>query len=125
MERIARAYGIEGGARRGPAGTGRARRRRARHAGGARLRRISTRPATGSTARPPSPTWQHHAERGAIDPEEGLRRLDEIAALPHRFGAPGVIGGHMVLTIGLALILQPTPQGARQAAVVRRADRLG
>src|SRR6188768_343336 len=43
------------------------------------------------------------AERAAIDPEDGLRRLDEIASMRHRFGAAGVIGGHMVLTIGLAL----------------------
>ena len=57
------------------------------------------------------------AERAAIDPEDGLRRLDEIAAMRHRFGAAGVIGGHMVLTIGLALILQPTPEALGAAAV--------
>jgi uncharacterized membrane protein YjjP (DUF1212 family) len=60
---------------------------------------------------------QRLAERGAIAPAEGLRRLDEIAARPHRFGTLGVIGGHMVLTIGLALILQPTPQALGMAAV--------
>ena len=57
------------------------------------------------------------AERGAVDPEDGLRRLDEIATLPHRFGSVGVIGGHMVLTIGLALILQPTPDALVAAAI--------
>ena len=57
------------------------------------------------------------AERAAIEPEDGLRRLDEIAAMPHRFGVAGVIGGHVVLTIGLALILQPTPQALGAAAV--------
>jgi uncharacterized membrane protein YjjP (DUF1212 family) len=57
------------------------------------------------------------AERVAIDPDEGLRRLDEIAAFRHRFGAVGVIGGHTVLTIGLALILQPTPEALGAAAV--------
>ena len=57
------------------------------------------------------------AERAAIDPEDGLRRLDEIAAMRHRFGTAGVIGGHMVLTLGLALILQPTPEALAAAAV--------
>ena len=57
------------------------------------------------------------AERAAIDPEDGLRRLDQIAAYRHRFGTVGVIGGHMVLTIGLALILQPTPEALGAAAI--------
>jgi uncharacterized membrane protein YjjP (DUF1212 family) len=56
------------------------------------------------------------AERAAVEPEEGLRQLREIAHAPHRFGAIGVIGGHMVLTIGLALILQPTPEALGTAA---------
>ena len=56
------------------------------------------------------------AESAAIDPDDGMRRLDEIAAMPHRFGAAGVIGGHMILTIGLALILQPTPEALGTAA---------
>jgi len=57
------------------------------------------------------------AERAAVDPEQGLRRLDEIASMRHRFGAAGVIGGHMVLTLGLALILQPTPQALGAATI--------
>ena len=62
-------------------------------------------------------TLADDAERAAIDPEAGLRRLDEIATMRHRFGAVGVIGGHMVLTTGLALILQPTPQAVGAAAI--------
>lgn len=57
------------------------------------------------------------AEHGAVEPEAGLRRLDEIGTLPHRFGKVGEIGGHMVLTLGLALILQPTPQALGMATV--------
>ena len=57
------------------------------------------------------------AEHASIDPDDGLRRLDEIAAMPHRFGVTGVILGHMVLTIGLALILQPTREALGMAAV--------
>jgi uncharacterized membrane protein YjjP (DUF1212 family) len=57
------------------------------------------------------------AERAAVKPDAGLRRLDEIAAMPHRVGVAGVILGHMVLTVGLALILQPTPEALATAAV--------
>jgi hypothetical protein len=56
------------------------------------------------------------AEHASIDPDDGLRRLDEIHSIPHRFGVAGVIGGHMVLTIGLCLILQPTPEALGMAA---------
>ena len=45
------------------------------------------------------------------------RRLDEIATMQHRFGIVGVIAGHMVLTIGLTLILQPTPEALGLSAV--------
>jgi uncharacterized membrane protein YjjP (DUF1212 family) len=56
------------------------------------------------------------AEHAAIDPDDGRHRLDEIDSMPHRFGVAGVIGGHMVLTIGLCLILQPTPEALGTAA---------
>jgi len=58
------------------------------------------------------------AERGEVDPEDGLRRLDEIAKIQHRFGLVGVIAGHMVLTIGLTLILQPTPEALGLSAAL-------
>ena len=57
------------------------------------------------------------AEHAAVDAERRPAALDEIAAMPHRFGVAGVILGHMVLTIGLALILQPTPLALGMAAV--------
>ena len=57
------------------------------------------------------------AEHGLVDPEDGIRRLEEIAAMQHRFGLIGVIAGHMVLTMGLALILQPTPEALGLSAV--------
>ena len=57
------------------------------------------------------------AEHGAIEPADGLRRLDHIGDLRHRFGAVGVVGGHAVLTVGLALILQPTPVALVTATV--------
>jgi uncharacterized membrane protein YjjP (DUF1212 family) len=57
------------------------------------------------------------AERAEVEPVAGLHRLHAIARIPHRFGLAGVIGGHMVLTIGLALILQPTPEALGLSAV--------
>jgi uncharacterized membrane protein YjjP (DUF1212 family) len=48
------------------------------------------------------------ADRGAVQPEDGLRELTAAKALVHRFGPAGVVGGHVVITLGLCLILQPT-----------------
>jgi uncharacterized membrane protein YjjP (DUF1212 family)/uncharacterized membrane protein YjjB (DUF3815 family) len=48
------------------------------------------------------------AERGSVAPREGLDRLTAILGQAPRFGAVGVIGGHIVLTLGLALLLTPT-----------------
>ena len=48
------------------------------------------------------------ADRGAVAPEEGLRQLHEANALRHRFGRLGIVAGHVVITLGLCLILQPT-----------------
>ncbi len=49
------------------------------------------------------------ADRGAVQPEEGLRQLDAAKAMPHRFGRVGMVAGQVVITLGLCLILQPTP----------------
>ena len=48
------------------------------------------------------------ADRGAVHAEEGLRQLAEASALGHRFGRIGIVAGHVVITLGLCLILQPT-----------------
>jgi len=48
------------------------------------------------------------ADRGAVAPEEGLRQLHEANALRHRFGRLGIVAGHVVITLGLCLALQPT-----------------
>ena len=48
------------------------------------------------------------ADQGAVSPEEGLRELAEAKTLRHRFGPVGIVGGHVVITLGLCLILQPT-----------------
>jgi uncharacterized membrane protein YjjP (DUF1212 family) len=57
------------------------------------------------------------AERGAVQPAEGLRRLDEIRESVPRFGPVMSIGGYSVLAIGIALILEPAPYEMAAAAV--------
>ena len=49
------------------------------------------------------------ADRGAVRPQEGMRELEEARSLGHRFGPVGIVAGHVVITLGLCLILQPTP----------------
>jgi uncharacterized membrane protein YjjP (DUF1212 family) len=57
------------------------------------------------------------AERGAISPTDGLRRLAEIRQLRPRFGQLQSIAGYSVLTMGLCLILHPAPLDVAAAAV--------
>ena len=59
----------------------------------------------------------HDAERGAVRPDGGLRRLAEIRQLHPRFGPLQSIAGYSVLTIGLCLILHPAPRDVAAAAV--------
>jgi uncharacterized membrane protein YjjP (DUF1212 family) len=47
------------------------------------------------------------AERAAVVPSDGLRRLREIRDLPPRFGPIMSILGYVVLTIGICMILHP------------------
>ena len=83
----------------------------------------ATRRPTASTGRPRSTALARDAERAAIDPEDGLRRLDEIAAMRHRFGTLGVIGGHMVLTHRARADPAADAGGAGRRRRLRRADR--
>ena len=48
------------------------------------------------------------AEAGAISPAMGLERLNEIRRKGARFGKAGVIVGHAILSIGVAIVLAPT-----------------
>jgi uncharacterized membrane protein YjjP (DUF1212 family) len=72
------------------------------------------------------------AERAAVPPADGLRRLGAIWAERPRFRPLTAAAGHMVLAVGLGLLLQPTPTmvwaclvtgaivGIMKAAVQRR-----
>ena len=57
------------------------------------------------------------AEKRAVVPADGLRRLDEIRRLPPRFGPALSTAGYAVLTVGIALILHPAARDILAAAV--------
>jgi len=52
-------------------------------------------------------TLGENAQRGAVTPLDGLAQLNAILRKEPRFGSPGVVLGHTVLSIGLALVLMP------------------
>jgi uncharacterized membrane protein YjjP (DUF1212 family) len=58
------------------------------------------------------------AQRASIDPRRGLKRLAAIQRQKVRFGPIGHLVGHVILTLGLALILMPTPANLAAAAVL-------
>jgi uncharacterized membrane protein YjjB (DUF3815 family) len=57
-------------------------------------------------------------EHRRLDPQEGLDRLRSVQRLEPTFGWPLRTFGHAVLTVGLALLLQPTPTGVAVAFVL-------
>jgi uncharacterized membrane protein YjjP (DUF1212 family) len=58
------------------------------------------------------------AERGAVEPAEGLRALADIRAMGPRFGPAQSIVGYAILTLGLCLTLHPAPRDVAAAAVL-------
>ena len=58
------------------------------------------------------------AERGAVEPAEGLRRLVEIEEMRPRFEWWQSLLGYAVLSAGLCLVLQPTRGDVLAAAVL-------
>jgi len=58
------------------------------------------------------------AERGGLEPAEGIARLEEIRGTSSRFGPLPSVLGYMTLTIGIALILRPAPRDVAAAAVL-------
>jgi len=55
------------------------------------------------------------AEQGDVHPAEGLRRMDEIRAMEPRHGALVTLIAYMMMTVGLCLVLQPTPDDVAMA----------
>jgi len=58
------------------------------------------------------------AQRGAVPPAEGLAQLSEILRKSARFGITGTLVGHVILTLGLALVLMPSLPNLAAAAVL-------
>ncbi len=58
------------------------------------------------------------AQGGRLDLREGLERLSAIRRQKPRFGRQGLVFGHIILTIGLALVLMPTVPNVAAAAVL-------
>lgn len=58
------------------------------------------------------------APSGTVDPADGLAELDRIRKLDKRFPVWITVGGHAVQSIGLALVLQPTPWSLVGAATL-------
>jgi uncharacterized membrane protein YjjP (DUF1212 family)/uncharacterized membrane protein YjjB (DUF3815 family) len=58
------------------------------------------------------------AQRGEIPPKEGVDILSEIYRKPARFGPIGVVVGHTILTVGLAMILTTSAESIAATAVL-------
>jgi uncharacterized membrane protein YjjP (DUF1212 family) len=56
------------------------------------------------------------AQKAEVAPGEGLQRLSAILAQKARFGAAGIVVGHTILTVGLAIVLMPTAANLAAAA---------
>jgi len=57
------------------------------------------------------------ATRGDIDPDEGSRQVIEVMARPSKYRTLSTLAGHVVLTVGICLILQPTWSDVALAAL--------
>jgi uncharacterized membrane protein YjjP (DUF1212 family) len=58
------------------------------------------------------------AQKAQMAPSEGLQKLSVILAQKARFGAIGVVLGHTILTLGLAIVLMPTVANLAAAGVL-------
>ncbi|TWU29741.1 threonine/serine exporter family protein [Bythopirellula polymerisocia] len=58
------------------------------------------------------------AERGEVDPDEGLKSLTTILKKPARFGVAGAVVGHIILSVGLAMVLTTTLPNLAAAALL-------
>ncbi len=58
------------------------------------------------------------AQGARVEPAEGLLRLTTILQQKARFGRVGVVAGHTILTLGLALVLMPTATNLAAAVLL-------
>lgn len=50
------------------------------------------------------------ARNGKLTPAEGLRKLDAVWRMKHRYGDLGFVAGYLITTVGVGLMLRPTWQ---------------
>lgn len=58
------------------------------------------------------------ARNGRLSPTDGLRKLDAVWKMKHRYGDAGFVLGYLLTTIGIALILRPTWTGLGYVAAL-------
>jgi uncharacterized membrane protein YjjP (DUF1212 family) len=58
------------------------------------------------------------AQRGEVTPAEGLERLEGLLNKRPRFGPFGVVVGHTILSVGVALVLMPALRNIAAAAIL-------
>ena len=58
------------------------------------------------------------AQRGTLEPRDGLEQLAKILRKRPRFGIAGIVLGHTVLTLGLAILIMPTLTNLAAAALL-------
>lgn len=58
------------------------------------------------------------AQKAGIEPAEGLQRLTVILRQEARFGRAGIVVGHVILTVGVAMVLMPTLSNVAVTAVL-------
>lgn len=63
-------------------------------------------------------TLGQEAQAGEVTPHLGLERLNTILQMSPRFGPVGVVAGHAILTLGLAIVLMPSPSNLSAAAIL-------
>ncbi|MBP2047040.1 threonine/serine ThrE exporter family protein [Methanobacterium aggregans] len=52
----------------------------------------------------------YKAENAELDPKEGVKRIKEILSEKHLFGPLGIIVGYILFSVGIGLLMQPSPE---------------
>lgn len=63
-------------------------------------------------------TVAREARAGTLGPEDGLRRLEAIWKMKHRYRDVGFVIGYLITTIGVALMIRPTWTGLAAVGVL-------
>jgi uncharacterized membrane protein YjjP (DUF1212 family)/uncharacterized membrane protein YjjB (DUF3815 family) len=56
------------------------------------------------------------ARAGTLTPADGIRRLEAVQKMKHRYRDIGFVAGYLITTIGVALMLRPTVKGVGYVA---------